>query len=197
MDRIIIEGGLPLNGSVRISGAKKTRSCPSWRPPFCRRRVQLDNVPALHDIETMARLIRHMGRPGGTGRRPGGSLYRRLNEPVAPYELVRHARLGFGPRAPAGSCGRAQVSLPGGCAIGPGHQPASQGPGKPWGRRSTWTTATSTPRPQGGLKGTDFFFDQPTVDGHRKHPMAAVLAEGGPCCATRPGEPEVVDLAIC
>ena len=120
MDKIVIEGGLPLRGSVEASGAKNAAL-----PILCATLLsdgesRLRNVPALRDIETTAALLRYLGRPTEIAmpevhvKAPTGQV-----KPEAPYDLVRQMRasvLVLGPLL--ARYGSAKVSLPGGCAIG-------------------------------------------------------------------------------
>ena len=120
MDKLLIQGGVPLSGDVAISGAKNAAlpilcACLLTSEP-----LQLTNVPHLNDIATMLRLIGQMGVEVTMDGNDGLILDSRgLNNPLAPYEMVKTMRasiLVLG--ALVARCGEARVSLPGGCAIG-------------------------------------------------------------------------------
>ena len=121
MDKLVIQGGVPLAGDVRISGAKNAAL-----PILCAallaetETLQVGNVPHLHDITTMIGLLVQMGMGVSVDDKLGVELdARTINNPLAPYELVKTMRasiLVLGPLL--ARFGRARVSLPGGCAIG-------------------------------------------------------------------------------
>ena len=122
MDRFLIEGGRPLQGSVRISGAKNAALPAMAAALLTCEPVELENIPQVRDIVTMGRLLAHMGAVVETPELPPTSMIIRaeqINGAEAPYELVRTMRasiLALGPLL--GRTGSARVSLPGGCAIG-------------------------------------------------------------------------------
>ena len=120
MDKLLIQGGLPLSGDIAISGAKNAAlpilcACLLTDEP-----LRLRNLPQLNDISTMLRLIGQMGVAVTMDGNDGLILDARgLNKPLAPYDLVKTMRasiLVLGPLL--ARCGEARVSLPGGCAIG-------------------------------------------------------------------------------
>ncbi|HEY9192670.1 MAG TPA: UDP-N-acetylglucosamine 1-carboxyvinyltransferase, partial [Methyloversatilis sp.] len=119
MDKLLIEGGHRLQGEARMSGAKNAALPILCAALLAREPLTLTNVPRLNDIGTMLRLLEQMGvavqRDGDTVTLDASGL----NNPVAPYEMVKTMRasiLVLGPLV--ARCGEARVSLPGGCAIG-------------------------------------------------------------------------------
>lgn len=120
MDKLLIQGGIPLSGDIAISGAKNAAlpilcACLLTDEP-----LRLRNLPQLNDISTMLRLIGQMGVTVTMDGNDGLILDARgLNNPLAPYDMVKTMRasiLVLGPLL--ARCGEARVSLPGGCAIG-------------------------------------------------------------------------------
>ncbi|NWG86349.1 MAG: UDP-N-acetylglucosamine 1-carboxyvinyltransferase [Hydrogenophilaceae bacterium] len=197
MDKLIIEGGQRLTGEVAISGAKNAAlpllcACLLTREP-----VTFTNVPALNDIHTMLKLLEQMGvkvaREGDSVTLDAGGL----NNPVAPYELVKTMRasiLVLGPLM--ARCGEAKVSLPGGCAIGARpvdqHIKGLQAMGAEVNVEHGYVHAKTT-----RLKGARLFTDMVTVTGTENLMMAACLADGETVIENAAREPEVVDLAQC
>ncbi|HLS86223.1 MAG TPA: UDP-N-acetylglucosamine 1-carboxyvinyltransferase, partial [Burkholderiales bacterium] len=120
MDRLRISGGRALEGTVQVSGAKNAALPIMCAALLTSGRLELENVPRLMDVATMARLLSRMGVEAS--RADDGRLTlqaSRIADPTAPYELVKTMRasvLVLGPLL--ARCGRARVSLPGGCAIG-------------------------------------------------------------------------------
>src|SRR5215472_3754195 len=119
MDRFIIQGGAPLEGSIAVSGSKNAALPALAACLLSSEPVTLERIPAVRDIRTMLDLIRHIG---AEVEADGGRVTiqaREIREPEAPYELVKTMRassLVLGPLV--ARYGRARVSLPGGCAIG-------------------------------------------------------------------------------
>src|ERR1700757_3019888 len=123
MDKLVIRGGNPLLGTVRVSGAKNAALPCMAAALLTDEEVILENIPQVRDIETTRRLLSAMGAEVelGYGRAHHRTTIqtRNLASPEAPYELVKTMRassLVLGPLL--ARCGRARVSLPGGCAIG-------------------------------------------------------------------------------
>ena len=119
MDKLLIEGGTRLSGEIAISGAKNAALPILCAALLTREPVTFTNVPKLNDIGTLLKLLAQMGvkvvRDGNVVTLDAGEL----NNPVAPYEMVKTMRasiLVLGPLV--ARCGEARVSLPGGCAIG-------------------------------------------------------------------------------
>src|SRR6266481_707642 len=161
-------------------------------------RVALTNVPSLVDVSTMGKLLRQMGVE--VHRPADGQLTLRaasISDPTASYELVKTMRasvLVLGPLL--ARCGRAKVSLPGGCAIGlrpvDQHVKGLQALGADIDLDHGYIDAKAK-----RLVGTTFVFDMVTVTGTENLMMAATLAEGTTLIENAAREPEVVDLARC
>jgi len=198
MDRIVIEGGAPLRGEVAVSGAKNAALPALAAALLAEGEHSVRNVPDLADVRTMGRLLGHMGcafeRTGGHAvalRVPAAP------RPEAPYELVRTMRASVVVLGPlVARLGRAQVSLPGGCAIGARpidqHLKGLAALGAEIELRHGYVEARA---PGGRLRGATFTFDGVTVTGTENVMMAAALAEGTSVLGNCAREPEVVDLA--
>lgn len=194
MDKIIIEGGNPLKGTVKISGAKNAAlpaiaAClltGGWH--------HLHNVPHLKDIVTIKSI---MSKLGVVFRDNKGSLEvnsDNLNSYETPYELVKTMRasiLLLGPLL--ARYGKARISLPGGCAIGARpinlHLKALSAMGVEMFLDQGYINAQAD-----RLKGADIFFDTPTVTGTENIMMAAVTASGQTTLRNAAKEPEIQDL---
>ncbi len=206
MDKLLIEGGRRLAGEVAISGAKNAALPLLCASLLTREPVTLTNVPELNDVRTMARLLQQMGVKVSRERDAGGAGIitldaSGLDNPVAPYELVKTMRasvLVLGPLA--ARCGEAKVSLPGGCAIGARpvdqHLKGLQAMGADTRVEHGYVRARVAPS-GGRLKGARLFTDMVTVTGTENLMMAAVLADGDTVIENAAREPEVVDLAQC
>ena len=198
MDKLLIQGGVPLSGDIAISGAKNAAlpilcACLLTDEP-----LRLRNLPQLNDISTMLRLIGQMGVSVTMDGNDGLILDARgLNNPLAPYDMVKTMRasiLVLGPLL--ARCGEARVSLPGGCAIGARpvdqHIKGLQAMGAEIHVEQGYIQAKAA-----RLKGARIFTDMVTVTGTENLMMAAVLAEGETVLENAAREPEVVDLANC
>lgn len=198
MDRLIIQGGVPLTGEIRISGAKNSALPLMCAALLTREQLTLSNVPHLRDVTTMLRLLAQMGMEVSLDDRLGLTLKaERLSEPLAPYDLVKTMRasiLVLG--ALVARCGEARVSLPGGCAIGlrpvDVHIKGLQALGAEISVEQGYITARAK-----RLKGATIVMDLVTVTGTENLMMAACLAEGTSVLENAAREPEVVDLAVC
>jgi UDP-N-acetylglucosamine 1-carboxyvinyltransferase len=198
MDKLVIEGGYPLEGEVRVSGAKNAALPILCAALLCREPLTLTNVPRLNDVRTMQSLLAQMGVKIDTSQ-PGAITLdaATLDWPLAPYELVKTMRasiLALGPLV--ARAGEARVSLPGGCAIG--LRPVDQHVKglQAMGAEIDLTHGYINARAQ-RLTGTRFSFDVVTVTGTENLMMAAVLADGVTTLANAAREPEIVDLAAC
>jgi len=201
MDKLLIEGGKPLEGTVRISGAKNAAlPCMAAALLTCDR-VELDNIPRVRDIITMGRLLAYMTATVEVPELPPTAMMiqaKTVNGAEAPYELVRTMRasiLTLGPLVARN--GAARVSLPGGCSIGARpvdlHLKALEQMGAEIGTSHGYVEARV---PGGGrLPGGHVFFDKITVTGTENVLMAAVLAEGETKIENAAREPEITDLA--
>ena len=198
MDKLVIQGGVPLSGEVRISGAKNAAlplMCAALLTPD---ELTLSNVPHLRDVSTMVRLLSRMGVEASLDDRLGLSLRAAsLSDPTAPYDLVKTMRasvLVLGPLV--ARCGEARVSLPGGCAIGTRpvdlHIKGLEALGAEISVEQGYISARAK-----RLKGTRIVLDLVTVTGTENLMMAACLAQGTTVIENAAREPEVVDLAQC
>jgi UDP-N-acetylglucosamine 1-carboxyvinyltransferase len=191
-----IEGGTPLEGEIRVSGSKNSAlpalaACLLTAEP-----VTLDRIPPVRDLRTMIELLRHTGsevRQEGCRVTVEAST---VTRPEAPYEVVKTMRassLVLGPLV--ARCGRARVSMPGGCAIGARpidlHVAALEQLGAEIHQEHGYIEATAPH----GLKGGLVQFDRITVTGTEDILMAASAAQGETVIENAAREPEVVDLA--
>jgi UDP-N-acetylglucosamine 1-carboxyvinyltransferase len=198
VDRLLIRGGVPLSGEVRVSGAKNAALPLMCAALLTQRPLRLSNVPHLRDVTTMLGLLTRMGVEVNVDDRLGVELNAgALANPEAPYELVRTMRasiLVLGPLV--ARYGRARVSLPGGCAIGQRpvdqHLKGLQALGAQIQVEQGYIIAEAR-----RLKGARLVADLVTVTGTENLMMAACLAEGTSVIENAAREPEVVDLAAC
>jgi len=200
VDKLLIQGGTPLSGEVAMSGAKNAALPILCASLLSAEPLHLTNVPHLNDISTMLRLIAQMGVEvtlDGTDALVLDS--RGLNNPLAPYDMVKTMRasiLVLGPLL--ARCGEAKVSLPGGCAIGARpvdqHIKGLQAMGAEIHVEQGYVHAKCTSK---RLKGARILTDMVTVTGTENLMMAAVLADGETIIENAAREPEVVDLANC
>jgi UDP-N-acetylglucosamine 1-carboxyvinyltransferase len=199
MDKLVIRGGNPLLGTVRVSGAKNAALPAMAAALLTEEPVILENIPQVRDIETTRRLLAAMGVEVelGYGRAQHRTTLccRNLAAPEASYELVKTMRastLVLGPLV--ARCGRARVSLPGGCAIGARpidlHIHGLERLGAKITQDHGYVEATAD-----RLKGAEIRFDKITVTGTEDLLMAATLAEGETVLENCAREPEVADLA--
>lgn len=199
MDSLVIEGGKRLDGEVWISGAKNAALPILAAAILPSAPITICNLPHLHDITTMLELLRRMGIELTIGDKLSVELDpTTITEYVAPYELVKTMRasiLVLGPLL--ARHGRAQVSLPGGCAIGSRPVDLHIRGLEAMGAEITVENGYIDARVDGRLKGGRVFFDTVTVTGTENILMAAALAEGETIIENAAREPEVVDLAEC
>ena len=199
MDKLVIRGGSPLLGTVRISGAKNAALPCMAAALLTEDEVILENIPQVRDIETTRRLLAAMGAEVelGYGRAHHRTTIQsaKLATPEASYELVKTMRastLVLGPLV--ARCGRARVSLPGGCAIGARpidlHIKGLERLGAKITHDHGYVEATTD-----RLRGAEIVFDKITVTGTEDLLMAATLAEGETILQNCAREPEVADLA--
>jgi UDP-N-acetylglucosamine 1-carboxyvinyltransferase len=197
VDKLRISGGGPLEGEVAISGAKNAALPIMCAALLTDKPLDLSNVPRLMDISTMAKLMAQMGV--SINRTPNGALLnaKAISDPTAPYDLVKTMRasvLVLGPLL--ARCGRAKVSLPGGCAIG--MRPVDQHVKGLQAMGATISIDHGYMHAEAGrLRGARIVMDLVTVTGTENLMMAATLAEGTTLLENAAREPEVVDLANC
>jgi UDP-N-acetylglucosamine 1-carboxyvinyltransferase len=195
MDKLRIEGGRPLKGSIPISGAKNAALPILAASLLAEKPLLVSNVPHLQDVSTTLRLLQRMGvrseREGDLVSLDASAV----NSPEAPYELVRTMRasiLVLGPLL--ARFGQARVSLPGGCAIGQRpvdqHIKGLQAMGASIDIEHGYVVARAD-----RLRGARIVTDMVTVTGTENLMMAATLADGETIIENAAREPEVVDLA--
>jgi UDP-N-acetylglucosamine 1-carboxyvinyltransferase len=197
MDKLIINGGVALDGEIRISGAKNAALPILIGALLADSPVRIGNVPHLHDITTTLELLGRMGVTLTVDERSGVVIDpTTLTDTEAAYDLVKTMRasiLVLGPLL--ARYGKADVSLPGGCAIGTRpvdlHLRGLEQMGADIRVENGYIRATDG----AGLKGAHIFLDQVTVTGTENLMMAATLAKGTTIIENAAREPEVVDLA--
>lgn len=201
MDKLLVRGGRSLQGEVTISGAKNAALPEMCAALLTAEPVHLVNVPRLHDVRTMRRLLDNMGVATETHGERGGMSFTAPDglNPEAPYELVKTMRasvLALGPLL--ARFGRARVSLPGGCAIGSRpvdqHIKGLQAMGADIVVEHGYMVA-ALPAGRQRLQGARITTDMVTVTGTENLLMAATLAEGETVLENAAQEPEITDLA--
>src|SRR5438552_14698362 len=186
MDKFLIEGGKPLEGRVTIRGAKNAALPAMAAALLTDQRVILRNVPRVRDIGTLRSLLDELGVDSSIEHEEYGNRVeiqaRKLLNPLAPYELVKQMRasvLVLGPLV--ARFGHAKVSLPGGCAIGARpidqHLKGLEAMGCTIRLERGYVIAEG-PGGGGRLRGSEVYFDIPTVTGTENLMMAAALAKG-------------------
>ena len=198
MDKLIINGGKPLQGEVTISGAKNAALPIMAATLLATDNVTIANVPHLKDVTTMMELLGQLGAQLVVDEKMNVQVdANHVNELVAPYELVKTMRASILVLGPMLSrFGQADVSLPGGCAIGTRpvdlHLKALKAMGAEITVKNGYIKAACK---RGRLQGRALVFDTVTVTGTENIMMAAVLAEGKTIIKNAALDPEVVDLA--
>ncbi|HEX2478531.1 MAG TPA: UDP-N-acetylglucosamine 1-carboxyvinyltransferase, partial [Geminicoccaceae bacterium] len=201
MDRLLIDGGVPLRGRIEISGAKNAAlplmaACLLTDQPF-----ELENMPDLVDVASMWRLLQVLGVEARHIAGAPGRLALHCPEVMnttAPYDLVRKMRasvLVLGPLL--ARAGEARVSLPGGCAIGTRPIDLHLDGLERMGASIELVEGYAHARAPQGLKGAKIRFPQPSVGATENLMMAATLAKGETVISEAACEPEIVDLATC
>jgi UDP-N-acetylglucosamine 1-carboxyvinyltransferase len=195
VDKIEVEGGVQLEGEVRISGAKNAALPVMAAAILTGGEHSISNIPQLRDITTMGRLLSHLGL--GFHLENGRVILEsdRIQSIEAPYDFVKTMRasvLVLGPLL--ARTGEAKVSLPGGCAIGARPTNLHIMGLKKMGAEVTLFDGYIHARAK-RLKGATIYFDIPTVTGTENLMMAAVFAEGETVLENAACEPEVLDLA--
>ena len=197
MEKLVIEGGVPLQGSIRVGGSKNAALPIMFASILLDSPITYHNVPRLRDINTTIAMLRVLGCPAAF---TGDDSHSVTVEPgrlqsEAPYELVKTMRasvLVLGPLL--ARLGEARVALPGGCAIGARpveqHTKALEKMGAAFDLESGYIIGRCT-----RLHGADITFDFSTVGGTENLLMAAALAKGETVLRNAAREPEIVDLA--
>ncbi|PIR38048.1 MAG: UDP-N-acetylglucosamine 1-carboxyvinyltransferase [Alphaproteobacteria bacterium CG11_big_fil_rev_8_21_14_0_20_39_49] len=205
MDKIKINGGIPLKGEVKIGGAKNAALPLMAAAMLTEGRLKLNNLPHIADISTMANLLVQHGvdmELDGMEGNAGGGIISLCAENIksfeAPYDIVRKMRasvLVLGPLL--ARFGDAKVSLPGGCAIGTRpidlHLQAFEKMGAKIELEEGYIKASV----KGKLRGAEIHFEKVSVGATENIMMAACLADGETTIINAAQEPEVVDLARC
>ena len=198
MQKIVVQGGQRLEGEVRISGAKNAVLPILCATLLADAPVRITNVPRLHDVLTTAKLLAGLG----AGVVHEGDVLvvdpRSVNSHVAPYELVKTMRasvLVLGPLL--ARFGDAEVSLPGGCAIGSRPVDLHIKGLQALGAEIVVDHGFIKARSDGRLKGARHVFELVSVGATENVMMAAALAEGTTVLENAAMEPEIVDLADC
>jgi len=205
MDQIRINGGIPLNGDICISGAKNAALPLMAASLLTDETLTLSNLPSLADIASMANLLEELGvsvtldgNPNSSGGRVFELSAATISNTTAPYDVVRKMRasvLVLGPLLARE--GRARVSLPGGCAIGTRpidlHLKAFEDMGAEIKLEEGYIDASAP----NGLCGGHVVFQRVTVGGTENALMAATMARGETVLSNAAREPEISDLACC
>ena len=197
MDRLVIGGGVVLDGELRASGAKNSALKMLAAALLADEPVVISNVPHLRDITTMIELLASLGVEVVIDEKMNVEIHANtIRSFKAPYELVKTMRASFNVLGPLlAHYGQAEVSLPGGCAIGPRpvdqHLRGLEALGANIEMLDGYVHATTN----GRLRGGHVYFDFSTVGGTEHIMMTATLAEGTTVMENCAREPEIVDLA--
>jgi UDP-N-acetylglucosamine 1-carboxyvinyltransferase len=202
LDKLIIEGGVPLNGEVTISGAKNAALPILCASLLAVTPLHLSSIAALKDIDTTIKLLEMMGVKVSRDTSKVSLDASDVTSFEATYEMVKTMRasiLVLGPLL--ARFGSARVSLPGGCAIGSRpvdlHIKGLQAMGAAIHITHGYIQASTLHLPNRRLQGARYYMDMVTVTGTENLMMAAALAEGTTVLENAAKEPEVVDLAEC
>lgn len=198
MDKLLIRGGQPLEGEIFVSGAKNAALPILAATLLTDEAVTIGNVPHLHDITTTMELLGRMGSELTVDERMNIEVNNHnITDLFAPYELVKTMRASILVLGPLLSrYGKAEVSLPGGCAIGSRpvnlHISGLAAMGADIKVESGYIRARAK-----RLRGAHLTLDMVTVTGTENLMMAATLADGVTVLENAAREPEVIDLAVC
>lgn len=203
MDKLVIEGGVPLEGEITISGAKNAALPIICAALLAETPLKLTSVPGLRDVGTTYQLLQHMGvKVSKDGENAVTLDASHITSHEAPYEMVKTMRasiLVLGPLL--ARFGHARVSLPGGCAIGSRpvdlHIKGLKAMGAEIRIEHGYIEASTAHLPNRRLQGARIFMDLVTVTGTENLMMAAALAQGTTVLENAAREPEVVDMAEC
>jgi UDP-N-acetylglucosamine 1-carboxyvinyltransferase len=208
MDRIRINGGRPLTGSIAISGAKNATLPLMIASLLTEETLILENVPRLADVAQLQRILGNHGVDVMVnGKRPGYTEYQgqtlhisaaNIVDTTAPYELVSKMRASFWVIAPlVARMGEARISMPGGCAIGTRPVDLLIMALERLGAQIEIDGGYVVARAKRGLRGAEVAFPKVTVGGTHTAIMAAALADGTSVIENAAREPEIRDLADC
>jgi UDP-N-acetylglucosamine 1-carboxyvinyltransferase len=208
MDKIRIVGGNRLDGIIPISGAKNAALPLIIASLLTDERLTLENMPRLRDVSLLTRILSNHGVDYSlNGKRPGEDhlagqtihlTAREIVDTRAPYDLVSQMRASFWVIGPLlARCHRAQVSLPGGCAIGTRPVDLFIAGLEALGAKIDIVAGYAMAEAPGGLKGARYVFPKVSVGATHTLMMAATLAKGETVLENAAREPEVVDLADC
>jgi len=196
MDKFVITGGTPLEGEIPTNGSKNAALPALAAALLTEEPVTLKRIPRVRDIRTMQRLLVDIGTQAEVDGQTVTLTTEKIVCPEAPYELVKTMRassLVLGPLV--ARCGRARVSLPGGCAIGARPINLHIFGLEQLGARIHQAHGYIEAEAPEGLRGAVVHFDRITVTGTEDLMMAAVLARGETLLRNAAREPEVMDLA--
>ena len=199
MDKLVVEGGKPLSGQIRISGSKNAALPLLASTLLTQDTVRIMNLPHLHDITTMIELLGCMGVESIIDEKLSVEINNQnIHSYTAPYELVKTMRASILVLGPIlARFGQAKVSFPGGCAIGSRpvdqHLKGLEQMGAKIEIDDGYIIATT----EGRLKGAHVVMDVVTVGGTENLLMAAALADGTTILENAAREPEITDLANC
>ncbi len=208
MDRIMIRGGAPLEGTIPISGAKNAALPLMTASLLTDETLELGNMPRLADVGLLLRILGNHGVDHTiAGKRPGETpetgqtmrlSARTIIDTTAPYELVSRMRASFWVIGPlVARLGEARVSMPGGCAIGTRPVDLLLFALEKLGAEIDVDAGYVIARAPKGLRGGHIDFPKVTVSGTHTALMAATLAQGTTIIDNAAREPEVIDLAEC
>jgi UDP-N-acetylglucosamine 1-carboxyvinyltransferase len=194
-ERIIIRGGKPLNGTVRISGAKNAVLKMMAAALLSKGTTVLRNVPDLTDVQMMSEVIRHLGAKVTITDGAVTIDASEITDHEAPYELVSQLRASFVVLGPLlARTGEAKVSLPGGCNIGERRIDLHERGLKQLGAE-VWIDHGYVYANATKLVGTRIYLDRPSNGATENIMLAAVLAEGQTVIENAAQDPEIVNLA--
>ena len=201
MDKLVIQGGRPLTGTIHVGGSKNTALPLMAAAVLADGVTTLRNMPVLNDVSTFANVLRVSGcavnyKPDDDPSTPDSMVIdaTNVNHPEAPYDLVKKMRASFYMLgALLGRCGEARVSLPGGCAWGPRPVDLHIKGMEALGAEVTLEQGDVVAKAPGGrLKGGHFRFDPVSVGATINVMLAAVMAEGETVLENVAAEPDVV-----
>ncbi len=208
MKKLLIRGGKKIEGAVDISGAKNAALPLMVASILTDEKLVLTNIPQVSDITTMANLLENLGieisfdgfdvDQGEQGKVMVFDAKNIAKDPVAPYDLVRKMRASIFALGPLlARCGKAKISLPGGCAIGTRPVDLHLKAMEKLGAKIELSAGYIDAKVDGCLRGAEIHFEKVSVGATESSLMAACLAEGETILSNAACEPEVVDLAKC